>query len=433
MSALKLPSPILSISSTELFDLIRVHCGQEVLDIVLAQKISNIQSLLRVHDLFALVHLQTDQFADLRNKVAVQLYDGTWSVLLGFQVRVDEFMHALRNQTLIDDIEHGQGLDHLPSSDQYVLSPQLTSQFPFLTTLVEHCSMISTASNAENLHSIVPVLSGICSNLARSRNNLRYSTYIMQFACSLFVYGGENAYQFVSINMPGFLPSVTKIRSMLGSRSFRLWEAEFRFDGMRDHFATNNSYLAFAAEDLTGIIAKVTYDSDSDCFVGFNTPLEEGRPLSRHYRTDSYAELQAWFEEKSKSTYVNVHVLQPLRNSLTDRILSPFVLAAYGVDGKFTAEDVRNRWLWMYEQAKERGIRILGFATDADARYLRSMRLASGFFAWEPDARFVHHPDAFKINVPSNWDWFFIGQSQLCLFFQVSTSFIEQEHAVNGD
>ena len=74
---LKLPSPILSITSPELFDLVRFHCGQGVLDIIVAQKICDIQTPLRVKDLLTLVHLPTNDFKDLEEKVAVQLHDGS--------------------------------------------------------------------------------------------------------------------------------------------------------------------------------------------------------------------------------------------------------------------------------------------------------------------------------------------------------------------
>ena len=416
---MNLPSPVLSISPSQLASLICTHCGPEVLEIIHAQKIFDIQTLLRVNDLLAVVRLPTDQFRDLKQKVAVQLHDGTWAILIGFQVRVDAFVNTLRNQARIDEGECDQASNPLPSSDQIVLSAAFIARFPFLASLIEHCSMISNGPNAEHLHSILPLLDNLCANLTRSKNNFRYSTHVMHFALSLFIYGGENAYRFVSLNLPGLLPSTTTIRSMMSNSSLRLQEAEFRFDTMQDHFATNGSVLAFAAEDLTGVIAKVIYDSNSNSFVGFDTPIKNARPSPRHYQTDSYAELQVWFEEQPKAAYVNAHVVQPLRNSSADKILPPFVLAAYGVDGTFTAEDVLNRWLWIYEEAKKKQIRLLGFATDADSRYLRSMKVASGFFVSDPDARFLRHSDAFRVDIPSEWHWFFLNQSQLCVFMQV--------------
>ena len=140
---MNLPSPVLSISPSQLASLICTHCGPEVLEIIHAQKIFDIQTLLRVNDLLAVVRLPTDQFRDLKQKVAVQLHDGTWAILIGFQVRVDAFVNTLRNQARIDEGECDQASNPLPSSDQIVLSAAFIARFPFLASLIEHCSMIS--------------------------------------------------------------------------------------------------------------------------------------------------------------------------------------------------------------------------------------------------------------------------------------------------
>jgi hypothetical protein len=243
----------------------------------------------------------------------------------------------------------------------------------------------------------------------------------MKFAILLFIYSGRNAYRFVSLNVPGFLPSIITIKKRLANSSFRMSEAQFRFDAMHDYFSSNSCTFAFAAEDTTGVIPKVCYDSISNSFIGFDTPLVRGQPLPDHYRTNSYAELEKWFEEKRTSTFINVHMLQPLLNTLSNQIPAPFLLSAYGISGTYTAEDVLDRWFWIYEEAKKKGVRILGFSTDCDSRYLRSMRIASGFFASNINHPFRHHTDAFKLNIPSHWHWFYLESSQLCLFIQVSS------------
>lgn len=46
------------------------------------------------------------------------------------------------------------------------------------------------------------------------------------------------------------------------------------------------------------------------------------------------------------------------------------------------------------------------------------MRLASGFFASLPNFKFGHHEEAFHIDIPEQWKWFFLKKQQLFLFFQ---------------
>ena len=421
MSTLKFPFPLLSISSSDLFDLIRTHCGEEVLDIVTAQKIPNIQTLLRINDLFTLVHLPTDEFRDLKEKVAVQLADGTWSVLIGFQARVDQFMDSLREQARLDENEYVLSSNATSNLDHLTLSVELLNKFPSLSSLIEICTNIHTFSDRNDLTPLIEILNNICANLPRSKNNFRYSNFIMKFAILLFIYSGRNAYRFVSLNIPGFLPSITTIKKKLANSSFRMHEAHFRFDAMRDYFSSNGFVFAFAAEDTTGVIPKVSYDSTSNVFIGFETPLVHGQPLPDQHRTNSYTELQTWFEEKRLSTFINIHMLQPLLSASSGRIPSPFLLSAYGISGSYITEDVLDRWLWIYEEMKKNGVRLIGFSTDCDSRYMRGMRLASGFFTSGFDHPFRCHADVFKVHIPSHWHWFFLPSSQLCVFLQVST------------
>ncbi|CAF1981539.1 unnamed protein product [Rotaria magnacalcarata] len=49
------------------------------------------------------------------------------------------------------------------------------------------------------------------------------------------------------------------------------------------------------------------------------------------------------------------------------------------------------------------------------------MRLTSGFFANLTNIKLHENDDAFKINIPSHWTWFFLRSQQLFLFFQDAT------------
>ena len=301
------------------------------------------------------------------------------------------------------------------------MSVELLDTFPHFAAVIELCKTTNRVPEQHNHFSLISILNNICANLNRSKNNYHYSSYVTHFALSLFIYPGRNAYRLVSLNVPGLFPSITTVRKTLANSSFRVHEAQFRFEAMADHFALTNSTLAFAAEDCTSVITKVVYDTVSNSFVGFTTPMRQGTPQSNYHQTDSFTELQRWFKEKQKSTSVNIHMVQPVPSPSSTQAHTPMLLSAYGVDGTFTAEDVLNRWRWICEETKKKGIRILGFSTDCDPRYLRSMRIASGFFVSSIDPRFQTHPDAFEINIPQ-WQWFFLSSPQLCFFMQTSGS-----------
>ena len=52
------------------------------------------------------------------------------------------------------------------------------------------------------------------------------------------------------------------------------------------------------------------------------------------------------------------------------------------------------------------------------------MRLMSGFFASLPYFPAHQHPQAFHINISSNWTWFYLREQQLLLFFQDATHLV---------
>ncbi|CAF2803400.1 unnamed protein product [Rotaria sp. Silwood2] len=98
---------------------------------------------------------------------------------------------------------------------------------------------------------------------------------------------------------------------------------------------------------------------------------------------------------------------------------SPFLLAAYRLTNKFKAVDVLHRWLWIFEKSRESNVRIVAYSTDCDARYLLSMRLATGFFAKYNNIAICDRVDALEINLPQEWKaWFFMPIRQIFFCFQ---------------
>ncbi|CAF5067777.1 unnamed protein product, partial [Rotaria magnacalcarata] len=146
-------------------------------------------------------------------------------------------------------------------------------------------------------------------------------------------------------------------------------------------------------------------------------PLERGIPVARYFQTDSFDELKNWFENKDKTDYLNVHMVQPLIAS--SPYSSPFLLAAYGISNNFKAIDVLNRWIWMFEKSKQSNVRIVAFSTDCDPRYLLAMRLATSFFAKFVNISLCDRKDVLEIDLPKDWSaWFFMQTRQVFFCFQ---------------
>ncbi|CAF1413057.1 unnamed protein product [Rotaria sordida] len=101
-----------------------------------------------------------------------------------------------------------------------------------------------------------------------------------------------------------------------------------------------------------------------------------------------------------------VQLLPPANNS---SVPAAFLLSAYGVVNTYTSMDILRRWLFIFNNCLQRNIRIIGFSTDEDSKYLRSMRLASGFFASLPHFKINERQEAFDLTtITTKWTWFFL-------------------------
>ena len=187
---------------------------------------------------------------------------------------------------------------------------------------------------------------------------------------------------------------------------------------MKKHLGSTDVKYVYASEDCTGVIKKISYDAKSNSFVGFSPSLDHnGMPLQLQYQTNSFNELAKWFNEQNSSNLLNIHVLQPV--SMSDRHDSAYLLSAYGTNNRFDMSHVLLRWLHMIEESGKRDIRIIGFSTDCDIRYLRAMRLITRFFASLPNIPVRDDLSPFKVILPARWNWFFMDAKQICLVFQV--------------
>ena len=181
------------------------------------------------------------------------------------------------------------------------------------------------------------------------------------------------------MNIPDTIPAVSTIQSCLNGEECQIVKDEFCFDTLKRKFILNDKSIAFCAEDCTSVIPTVTCNAASNTHVGFSLPLSNGLPVCKYFQAESLAKLEHRFSSMDKSTLLNVHMVQPIMSKRKSS--APFILSAYGTNNKYTSIDIICRWISIFEQCLARDIRILGFSTDVDPKYLRAMKLVLGFFA----------------------------------------------------
>ncbi|CAF2033819.1 unnamed protein product [Rotaria magnacalcarata] len=351
-------------------------------------------------------------FLSIRKKSCFELDDGQFIVKVGLLNNLNYLLDFLKQeQNEISD-------DNYMDVDSN-LTFDLINKNPLLKNLVLLYQRIGSegVTNTNKNGFLIDFINTITNNLTKSRNHFRYSDKIKDSALSLYILGGKLTYEFIRLNIPGSLPSLTMLSTLILNSNLKISEAEFRFDQLQKHFKSLNLQYAFGSEDATGVIKKIKYDSITNKFIGFPTPLDHGVPIKEYYHTDSLDTLKLWFNSIDKASLLNVHMIQPVQSATQNTIPSSFLLSAYGIDNTATANDILQRWWYIFNQCLQRNIRII----DADAQYVRAMRLMGGFFASLPKFPVHQHQQTFTVKLKSRWPCFFLREQQLLLFFQDAT------------
>ncbi|CAF1276881.1 unnamed protein product [Rotaria sordida] len=410
LSNVNLTQEVLSFRNETFYNLVEQQCGSVALEIMQVQDVSSVDCLLETGDIFSILQLDSDELIPIKRKAGIFLNDGGFVLKKGLVYKVETFFNTLNilNQQHLKSTAPKNS----NNSSDIIVPECLLQKFPFIKTLIIYSNLIIKSKYDFTLLNII--LNNMFRNCITEEKGFRYEAIVRQFATSLYILGGRTSYEFIRINIPAFLPSVQIIQSFIAASDNHLTEALFNFEGAYNYFNSIQSTLGFIAEDTTTVVPKITYDTTSNTFVGFSLPLDNnGLPIINSYKTDSFTCLEQWYYNVPTAKSLNAFLIQPL--SVLSSNKSPYVLAAYGTDNKFISSDVISRWHHIYQQCKAKGIRIVGFSTDCDSRYLHAMRVSLGFFA-----EFVYddHPDLFSIDLPNSWSWFFMQHKQLYICFQ---------------
>ncbi|CAF1514297.1 unnamed protein product, partial [Didymodactylos carnosus] len=184
-----------------------------------------------------------------------------------------------------------------------------------------------------------------------------------------FILTGRNGYDFIRMNLLCALPSIVTVENLIRQHHIQLNECYFRFDQLRQHMNTLKTNFMWGSEDCTGVVFHINYNSIRNTFIGFVTPLTD----------------------EEKAPLINIHMAKPLTPILSKS--TSFILSSYSTNNKVKSNDILRRWLYIYHECVKRNIRIIGFSTDYDAKYLKSMRVISGFFGHLPNFDLLTTPD----------------------------------------
>ena len=108
--------------------------------------------------------------------------------------------------------------------------------------------------------------------------------------------------------------------------------------------------------------------TQTDRVVGFVFPCNDaGLPLSDTFLATSFATIEKMFasNELAKNMHMQ-YIAQPVCLNVP-----AFCFACMGSNNRFTADDVLQRWKYIYSQCSACGITVISFGADGDTRELK--------------------------------------------------------------
>ncbi|CAF0969260.1 unnamed protein product [Rotaria sordida] len=364
-----IPNNLLSLKGDEFYKFIKQLSGEMPCEILKIQLIDSTEAFMNSDNLFDIFKYNSPEINCLRDKIYFRAENGDYILKSGITTNL-----SLLTNLLNEKKKEQQNVNFNQQQEQ--IYSNIINNNPLLKSLFRWYEHNDTLKNNESTF-LTAFIDCIVNNLNKSPNNYRYSKSVEQFALSLFILGGKMTYQFVRMNLSPALPSVQTLNKLISNSDLKINEAHFLFNKLHEYLNGIDVKYAFGSEDCTGVIRKINYDQQTNSFVGFATPLVNGIPVSKYYQTNSFDQLESWFSSSDKSSLLNIHMIQPLPSSNNSTVPSAFLLSGYGVVNTYTSMDILRRWLFIFDNCLQKNIRIIGFSTDGDAKYLRAMRLAN--------------------------------------------------------
>lgn len=351
-----LPNDIFTRVDEAFFSIVRKFVDGAVAEILKIQLINSGRKLLNTSDVFAFFQIESEETDDIKSKCCFKSKTGQYIVKPGVRTDllylVDLFKRKLEEERELLTKENR-------SADDCDLDTECVKKNPVLKSLIKWYRLTGE-ERSESRRFLTTFIDNLAENLPRSPNTFRYSESIKNFALCLYILGGKQAYEFVRLNLYGSLPNLTTIQNLIKESDLTVDEARFKFELLEN----KNLEFGFCSEDMTGVLRKIEYNTSSNSFVGFVTPLIDGVPVSRAYQAKTFDDSKMSYEHDEIAPLLNIHMFQSLpTDSISSCVPKPFMLSAYGANGRFTALDVIHRWMYIFHNCLAQNVRVIGFST----------------------------------------------------------------------
>jgi hypothetical protein len=328
---LVLPNDVLSLEGERFLDLVNKTCGNIFKELMEVLSINTVYKLLLVeNDILSVFQKKYRELEKITERACLHLDDGSIFLKPGLRLDFDRFIAALHVAN-----DKNQYQDQILNSNNDFLS--------LFKAFIKSFQINEDNDSRNNFSFLFVFIENVLSNLLKNKNNYRYDEAVMQFAQSLYILGGRNAYEFIRMNLPAALPSLSTLNDSLKKAGGCIEEAEFRFNALHEHQKSLDYQVAVCSEDCTGVIKKIKYNASTNIFSGFSVPLKNGLPVARQEtglrrKINHLTLIYIWYNLCLHLIHIHHHFCWPPMGSAIS-----FKLLMYSIGGCGYLKNLENR------------------------------------------------------------------------------------------
>lgn len=236
------PDDLFSYSENKFLDFVKDFVGDIEAEILRVQCIKNVRTLLRIDDVFSLFRISCKETFPLKQMACFINDDMTYIVRPGIKSNMEYFIDSLRKSYA------SSGTKEQSSS---FTNKTTNQQRKYNVETANSTSIGMNTSDSNSSKSFLQIfIDNVIDNMNRSSNNYRHHPAVEKFASSLYILGGHNAYEFIRINVPGSIPSISTLKIFDKNINLSLNESEFRFGSLKKYLSTIDSNFVFMVSHL---------------------------------------------------------------------------------------------------------------------------------------------------------------------------------------
>lgn len=227
---------ISSYSGDIFYNFVKKFVGEVEGEILQVQCIKNVQILLHVPDIFLFFQINNKNTTELKQQACFIGDDNQFIIRPGIKSNIERFINLLKRH-------HESKLAGTSSTS----SSSTTFNNDKISSCMCNSNNINMKAEDDQTKSFGDIfISNFFKNKQQSNNHYKFGDVVTKFASVLNVLVGHNGYEFIRLNLPGTLPSITTLNNYNRTLNLRLIECEFRFDLLKDYLDSIGSEFVFA-------------------------------------------------------------------------------------------------------------------------------------------------------------------------------------------